>query len=122
VDVAEYGTQRHVPAGSKLLLGGPFPRSLVLIANGRGRVRHAGETIAELGPGDLFGELAPQRPAYAYATVTAICDLTLVVFSSRQIDRLGQASPESLAALLGTDHIVRAPQPAASHLRLVKSA
>jgi CRP-like cAMP-binding protein len=121
MDLAEYGTPMHVPAGRKLLLDGPFPRALVLITNGRGRVRHAGEPVGELGPGDLFGELAPQRPAYAYATVTAICDLTLVVFSSRQIDLLGQASPESLAALLGTDRIVRAPQPA-SHLRLVKSA
>lgn len=111
----------HVTAGSKLLLDGPFPQALVLITSGCGRVRHAGETVAELGPGDLFGELAPQRPAYAYATVTAVTDLSLVMFSSRQVKLLGKASPEAVASLLGTGFIAPA-QPAAPHLRLVKSA
>jgi CRP-like cAMP-binding protein len=122
VDLAEYGTEMHVTAGGKLLLDGPFPQALVLITEGRGRVRHAGETIAELGPGDLFGELAPERPAYAAATVTALTDLTLVMFSSRQIKLLGRAAPEMAASLLGTGFIPRAQEPAAAHLRLVRSA
>ncbi|MGH2918967.1 MAG: cyclic nucleotide-binding domain-containing protein [Solirubrobacteraceae bacterium] len=111
----------HVAAGGKLLLDGPFPQALVVIMAGRGRVRHAGEPIAELGPGDLFGELAPQRPAYAAATVTAITDLTLVMFSSRQVKLLGKAAPETVAALLGTGYIP-APGPAPAHLSLVQSA
>lgn len=112
----------HVAAGRKMLLDGPFPQALVLITEGRGRVRHAGEPVAELGPGDLFGELAPQRPAYAAATVTAITDLTLVMFSSRQVKLLGKAAPEMAASLLGTGFIPRTPQPAATHLTLVQSA
>jgi hypothetical protein len=50
VDFAAHGTELHVTAGSRLLLDGPFPQPLVLITAGRGRVRCAGETIAELGP------------------------------------------------------------------------
>lgn len=117
----------HVTAGRKLLLDGPFPQALVLITGGRGRVRHAGETVAELGPGDLFGELAPQRPSYTAATVTAISDLTVIMFSSRQIKLLGKVAPELVATLLGTRHIrtpvsVPAQRPAAPYLQLVKSA
>jgi CRP-like cAMP-binding protein len=127
VDLAEHGTEMHVTAGRKLLLDGPFPQALVLITSGRGRVRHAGETVAELGPGDLFGELAPQRPSYTAATVTAISDLTVIMFSSRQIKLLGKVAPELVASLLGTGHIPRpvtvpSQRPAAPHLQLVKSA
>lgn len=121
MDLAAYGTETHVTAGSKLLLDGPFAQALVLLTEGRGRVRHAGEAVAELGPGDLFGELAPQRPAYAADTVTAITDLTLVMFSSRQVKLLGKAAPEAVASLLGTGFIP-APRPAAAHLTLVQSA
>jgi CRP/FNR family transcriptional regulator, cyclic AMP receptor protein len=121
MDLAEYGTPMNVSAGSRLLLDGPFPQALVLITAGHGRVRHAGETVAELGPGDLFGELAPDRPAYAYATVIAVSDLALIMFSSRQVKLLAKASPEAVAALLGTGFIP-APVPTEAHLRLVETA
>lgn len=101
MNFAEHGTELHVAAGRRLLLDGPFSQALVLITAGRGRIRCAGETGAELGPGDLFGELAPRRQAYATATVTAVCDLTLIVFSSRQVKLLGQVAPEAVAQLLG---------------------
>lgn len=122
MELAEYGTEMRVEAGSRLLLDGPFPQALVLITEGRGRVRHAGEPVDELGPGDLFGELAPHRPAYAAATVMAITDLTLVMFSSRQVELLGEAEPETAASLLGAGYIPREPQPASAHLRLVRTA
>lgn len=113
----------HVTAGSKLLLDGPFAQALVLIS--AGRVRHAGENVAELEPGHLFGELAPRHGAarrpYATATVTAITDLTLVMFSRRQVKLLSENAPEVLASLLGTSFI--APrQPIAPQLKLVRSA
>lgn len=108
------------PAAS-LLLDGPFPPTLVLITTGRARVRHAGETVGELGPGDLFGELAARRPSYTAATVTAITDLKLVMFSSRQVELLRKVAPEAVASLLGTSFL-RAPRRAASHLKLVRSA
>ncbi|MDX6689310.1 MAG: family transcriptional regulator, cyclic receptor protein [Solirubrobacteraceae bacterium] len=121
VDLAEHGTEMRVTAGSKLLLDGPFPQALVLIKDGRGRVRHAGETVAELGPGDLFGELAPHRPSYTAATVTAISDLTVVMFSSRQVKLLGKVAPALVASLLGTGYLP-SPPPVTPHLQLVKSA
>jgi CRP-like cAMP-binding protein len=100
VDIAPYASELTVSAGHRLLLDGPFAQELVLVAAGRGRVRCAGEAVAELGPGDVFGALAPQRTAYAAATVTAISDLRLVMFSTRDIRLLRQAAPETVAALL----------------------
>jgi CRP-like cAMP-binding protein len=100
VQIAPYASERVIPAGRRLLLGGPFARELVLVAGGRGVVRCAGETVAQLGPGDVFGELAPQRPLYDTASVTAHTELRLVVLSARAMKELRAAVPEAVDALV----------------------
>lgn len=99
-DIAPHASELTVPAGQRLLLDGPFAHELVLVGGGRGRVRCAGEAVAELGPGDVFGALAPQRTTYPTATVTAISDLSLVMFSTRDVRLLRERAPEAMAALL----------------------
>ena len=99
-ELAPYASELTVRAGHRLLLDGPFAQELVLVETGRGRVRCAGEPVAELGPGDVFGELAPRRATYPTATVTAISDLRLVMFSTRDIRRLRRAAPQAVTALL----------------------
>jgi CRP-like cAMP-binding protein len=98
--IAPYASELTVLAGHRILLDGPFARDLVLVGGGRGRVRCAGEMVAELGPGDAFGALAPQRGAYPAATVTATSDLRLVTFSTRDIRLLRASAPEAIDALL----------------------
>jgi CRP-like cAMP-binding protein len=126
--IAPYASERIIPAGRRLLLEGPFAHELVLIAAGRGLVRCAGETVAELGPGHVFGELAPERPTYETATVTALTDLRLVVFSARSIRTLRDTAPDTLDALVDAcaiDPLVRAEAHAgarpAPRLALVRS-
>lgn len=114
MNFSEHGTELHVAAGGRVLLDGPFQQALVLITAGRGRVRCAGETVAELGPGDLFGELAPGRPAYEASTVTALSELTLIGFSNRQVKLMGQLEPEAVAELLGDGHPATLPTSAAA--------
>lgn len=99
-DIAPRASELTVRAGHRLLLDGPFAHELVLVGGGQGRVRCAGEAVAELGPGDVFGALVPPRTAYATATVTAISDLRLVMFSTRDIRLLRQSAPEAMEALL----------------------
>lgn len=99
-DIAPYASELTARAGQRLLLDGPFAQELVLVGDGRGRVRCAGEAVAELGPGDVFGALAPQRTTYPTATITAISDLHLVMFSTRDVRLLRMRAPEAIAALL----------------------
>ena len=127
-EIAPHAAERVIPAGRRLLLGGPFAHELVIIASGRGVVRCAGETVAELGPGDAFGELAPETPIYDTASVTAHSDLRLLVFSARAIRDLRRAAPapaDALVAVCATDPVLRAATPAqraAPVLKLVRSA
>lgn len=118
-DLAPHARERSVRAGRRVLLDGPFDQELVLVAAGRGRVRCAGEVVAELGPGDVFGALAPPRSVYPTATVMAIGELRLVMFSTREVRLLRAAAPEATAALL---RACAAPAPGReqiAHLTLV---
>jgi len=122
VDIAPYASELTVPAGHRLLLDGPFAQELVLVGAGRGRVRCAGEAVAELGPGDVFGALAPQRTTYAAATVTAISELRLVMFSTRDIRLLRHAAPETVAALLAACALAPQQRAEIPRLALVQTA
>lgn len=106
--VAPYAAEALIPAGRRVLLEGPFAQELVLVATGRGSVRCAGETVGELGRGDIYGTLAPRRAAYPTATITAVTPLRLVTFSTRDIRRLRAAAPDALDALLAA--CAQAPQ------------
>jgi CRP/FNR family cyclic AMP-dependent transcriptional regulator len=118
-----------VPAGRRVLLGGSLHHALVLIGSGRGLVRCAGETIAELGPGDVFGELSTRRSAYDTATVLAATPLHLVVFSTSSVRTIRAQAPDAVDALLAAcslDAAERAtalagPRPAPA-LKLVSAA
>ncbi len=98
--IAPYAAEVSIPAGRRVLLDGPFAQDLVLVVGGRGSVRCAGETVAEVGPGDVFGTLAPPRTAYPMATVTALGVLRLVTFSTHDVRVLRRTAPDALRALL----------------------
>jgi len=98
--LAPEASELRVAAGRRLMLAGSLHHELALIAEGRGSVRCAGERIAELGPGDAFGELSSRGSAYATATVYAVTPLHLVVFSIRSVRRLRETAPEAVQALL----------------------
>jgi CRP-like cAMP-binding protein len=127
--IAPHASERVIPRGRRLLLDGPFAQELAFIAAGRAIVRCAGETVAEFGPGDSFGELAPEQAAYETATVTAITELRLVVVSGRGIRILRAVAPATIDALLAAcalapDARVEAAAALrpAPHLTLVRSA
>ena len=98
--IAPYAAEISIPAGRRMLLDGPFAQELVLVAAGRGSVRCAGESLGEIGPGDVFGPLTPRRSAYPTATVAAHSALRLVTFSTRDVRHLRRTAPATLEALL----------------------
>lgn len=126
--IAPHASERTIPAGRRILLDGPFAQEFAIIASGRGVVRCAGEMVAELGPGHVFGELAPERPVYETATVSTLTELRLVVFSARALRSLCSVAPETVDALVAAFSVAPAargeaeagPRPAAQ-LTIVRS-
>ena len=118
--IAPYASERVIPPGRRLLLGAPFAQELVLIAGGRAIVRCAGETVGELGAGDVFGELRPEHHLYDTATVIAQTELRLIIFSARAMRELRRSVPDTVDALVAAC-AGDLPRPAPA-LKLVRSA
>lgn len=117
--LAPHAQEVSLPVGRRVLLDGSFAQELVLVATGRGSVRSAGEIVAALGPGDVFGTLAPRRTTYPMATVTALTPLRLVTFGTRELRELGRIAPDVLQALL--DACAQEPQGRANSRRPVRA-
>lgn len=72
-----------VQAGADIVVQGDEGDAFFLLLDGEARVRRNGRTIARLGPGDHFGELALLSPGPRNATVTATADATLGALHAR---------------------------------------
>jgi predicted MFS family arabinose efflux permease len=68
---------RHCEAGDVIFAQGDPGEDFYLIDSGRLSVAVDGEVVAELGPGESFGEIALIRDVPRTATVTALTDVSL---------------------------------------------
>ena len=89
-----------IAAGGRLLLDGRLHHELALIVEGRGAVRCAGETVGEIGPGDVFGALTTRRAEYGTESVRVVENMHLVAFGSHSLRRLRASAPAAVDALL----------------------
>ena len=71
-----------------------------VITSGKARVTRGGREVAELGPGDYFGELSLFDPAPRNATITAVGSMSLVSLSRDAFLRALDELPALRDALL----------------------
>ena len=83
--VAQYADQLDVPAGAKLPQEGRLAYEFFAIQDGTAQVTREGAPIAELGPGDFFGEIGLLGGERRVATVTATSPMRLVVLTGAQL-------------------------------------
>ena len=62
-------------------------------------VARGGEQIANLGPGDVFGEVGVLNDALRNATVTATSRLKLIIMDQLEVQRLKETAPEIYARI-----------------------
>ena len=62
-------------------------------------VARGGEHIANLGPGDVFGEVGVLNDALRNATVTATSRLKLIIMDQLEVQRLKETAPEIYARI-----------------------
>jgi CRP/FNR family transcriptional regulator, cyclic AMP receptor protein len=105
--VAQQTDEVDVPAGKVLTREGDFGEEFFLIDAGTAQVTRGGESVAELGPGDFFGEMALLGEDRRNATVTATTPMSLIVMtrpSFRALDRADPAVHATVAKAIAERH------------------
>ena len=92
--IAPYAALTRVGAGKCLVSEGDFSYEFMVIDEGTAEVTRNGEKVAELGPGDLIGEMGVLERSVRNATVTAKTPMTLVTLTSWDARRLAKTHPQ----------------------------
>jgi CRP-like cAMP-binding protein len=91
--VARWTDEVEVPAGYQLVEQGRFPHEFFVIESGTVAVTKDGEHLADLGPGDFFGEIAIVEHDRRTATVVATSPLTAIVMLGRDFETMAGVMP-----------------------------
>ena len=73
---------------------GEWPYEFFAIEEGTAEVRRGDQLLAELGPGDFFGEMALVGDTRRNATVVATSPLTVVVMTGQAFRQTARELPE----------------------------
>jgi CRP-like cAMP-binding protein len=98
--VGRLGEADSYEPGHVIVREGDAGDGFYVMTGGRSHVQRGGHDVAELGPGDYFGELSLFDPAPRNATVTAIDTVTCVVLSPDAFRRALDEIPAVRDALL----------------------
>jgi CRP/FNR family transcriptional regulator, cyclic AMP receptor protein len=97
--VAAFAESKEVADGTEVIGEGEFSRALMAIEEGTVTVTRDGEQIADLGPGDIFGEAGMLDDTMRSATVTATSPLKLISMGHFEVKRLEKDAPEVYARI-----------------------
>jgi voltage-gated potassium channel len=91
--VAPCARREVVPAGLVVTVFGERGDEFYVIEDGRAYVSQETERLAELGPGDFFGEIALLQPDWRTASVQAATSMHLIVLSEGTCGALLRDNP-----------------------------
>jgi CRP-like cAMP-binding protein len=102
IEVALVADEREAGADEVLMEQGQPGREFFVLIDGTVVVRRHGRNLANLGPGDWFGEIALLTFKPRSATVTAISPCRLLVIQDRSFRQVVEASPRIALRVLGS--------------------
>ncbi len=98
--ISKLVTQVRVNAGRELIREGEPGREFMIIVDGSATVRRGGSVLAQLGPGDFFGEMAVVAGVPRTATITADTDMVVEALNRREFSSLLDESPKLAKKIL----------------------
>jgi CRP/FNR family transcriptional regulator, cyclic AMP receptor protein len=94
--VATFAQEISVEAGRDLVREGDFSYEFMVIEEGEAEVTRAGEHVADLAPGDFFGEMGLLNKTLRNATVTAKTPMQLVTLTGWDLRRIERTVPQAV--------------------------
>src|SRR3954464_9307970 len=103
--ISKLAAEESGPDGKAVGPEGDYSYDLIAIEEGTAKVHHGDETVAELGPGDVVGEMGVLERAQRNASVTATSPMMLVTLTGWDVRKLRKQAPAAVEAL---EDVVRA--------------
>jgi CRP/FNR family transcriptional regulator, cyclic AMP receptor protein len=100
--VAAFAQEVMVDEGRELVREGDFSYEFMVIEDGEAEVTRHGEHIADLGPGDFFGEMGLLEKTLRNATVTAKSPMRLVTPTGWDLKRMERHIPGAVERVRAT--------------------
>ena len=97
--ITSLAAEVSVPEGKELVREGDYSYDVLAIEEGTARVERDGRHLADLGPGDVVGEMGVLERSQRNATVIATSPMLLVTLTSWDIRRLGKTAPKAVEHL-----------------------
>jgi CRP/FNR family transcriptional regulator, cyclic AMP receptor protein len=94
--IAPFAQEVSVEAGKVLVREGDFSYEFMAIEEGTAEVTRGGEHVADLGPGDFFGEMGLLEKTLRNATVTAKSPVRLVTLTGWDLRRVERTAPQAI--------------------------
>jgi len=94
--IATFAQEVMVEEGRELVREGDFSYEFMAIEEGDAEVTRHGEHLADLGPGDFFGEIGLLEKTLRTATVTAKTQMRLVTLTGWDLKRMERHIPEAI--------------------------
>jgi CRP/FNR family transcriptional regulator, cyclic AMP receptor protein len=96
-EIATFAQEISVEAGRDLVREGDFSYEFMAIEAGEAEVTRHGEHVADLGPGDFFGEMGLLEKTLRNATVSAKTPMQLVTLTGWDLRRIERSVPQAVA-------------------------
>ncbi len=100
--IAGFAQEVNVEQGRELVREGDFSYEFMLIEEGEAEVTRGGEHVADLGPGDFFGEMGLLEKTLRNATVTAKTPMKLITLTGWDMKRMERHIPEATERVRAT--------------------
>ena len=97
--VATFASMETAVEGKAIIREGGSANAFYAIEEGTVKVERGGEHVADLGPGDVFGEQALLEKSERSASVTATSPVRLIKIDHWEIPRMRKAMPEVVEEL-----------------------
>jgi CRP/FNR family transcriptional regulator, cyclic AMP receptor protein len=100
--IATFAQEVTVDAGRELVREGDFSYEFMAIEEGEAEVTRHGEHVADLGPGDFFGEMGLLEKTLRNATVTATTPMRVVTLTGWDLKRMERHIPDAIEQVRAT--------------------
>jgi CRP-like cAMP-binding protein len=97
--IARLAAEVSVPEGKHLVREGDYSYDVLAIEEGTAKVERGGELVAEIGPGEVIGEMGVLGREQRNATVTATSPMLLVTLDRWDVKRLQKTAPSAVEHL-----------------------